>query len=257
MSKARKNAKLKETDPFEPLEPGVFRPQKLVPLQEAELDRNTLTAIEHVGNGEFGEVYLANHVVDHNQVQGELVEVEERRAVKTLKPKLPDHCARTFTREALVHLDFKHDNIVKCLGVCMTQQPFLVVLEYCMYGDLRKVLVACQDRELEVRATEFMSFGKQIADALAYLTAKRIVHMDIATRNILVGTGSTLKVADFGLAQSYNKGANSWTLKGKLRLPFLWVPPECLPEKLWNPSKTEYEPQFNEQVMLPICCCLW
>jgi serine/threonine protein kinase len=253
VAKSRKNANLKVSDPFEPLKAGASCPQTSSVLQNAELDRNTLTAVEHVGNGEFGEVYLANQVVDRTELNGQLVEVEERRAVKTLKPKLPEHCARTFTSEARVHLDFKHENIVKCLGVCMAQQPFLVVLEYCMYGDLKKVLTACKDRELEVRGTEFVSFGRQIADAFAYLTAMRIVHMDLATRNVLVGKGGMLKVADFGLAQTYNKGSDGWKLAGKLRLPFLWVPPECLPEKLWNPKMVEYEPIFNEQVCVSVC----
>ena len=37
-------------------------------------------------------------------VNGIAHEVEERRAVKTLKPKLPEHCTKTFTYEAKVCL---------------------------------------------------------------------------------------------------------------------------------------------------------
>ena len=57
-----------------------------------------------------------------------------------------------------------------------------------------------------------------------YLHGQRIVHMDLATRNILVAQRSVIKVADFGLAREYNEGKDHWLLRGKLRLPFLWIP---------------------------------
>mmetsp|Transcript_32796 Transcript_32796/g.85830 ORF Transcript_32796/g.85830 Transcript_32796/m.85830 type:complete len:988 (-) Transcript_32796:1157-4120(-) len=257
LARARKNAKLKLSDPFRELNHGQevvlknLAPGDVDLIQKAEIDRNMLTAVEHVGNGEFGEVYLANHVVGTREDGGEAIEVEEPRAVKTLKPKLPEHCAATFTAEAVVHLEFSHENIVKCLGVCMKQLPYLVVLEYCMYGDLKKVLTACKDSEVTLRGTELISYGRQIADALAYLTSIKIVHMDLATRNVLVAKGGILKVADFGLAKRYDKVGDKytdgWKLNGKVRLPFLWIPPEALPEKQWNRAVLAYEPVFNEQ----------
>lgn len=203
----------------------------------------------HTGNGEFGEVYLANHVVGTETANnGDEVDVEEKRAVKTLRPDLPQHIAKTFASEALLHVGLKHQNIVNVVGVCMVQQPYLFVLEYCMYGDLRKVLKTFKSRELELTLGEQAHILAQIADAMAYITKSRIAHMDLASRNVLVHQGTTMKVADFGLAHRYTKKKDHYALRGKIRLPFLWVPPECLPCSMWDATvKTPYEPRFNEQ----------
>ena len=36
-------------------------------------------------------------------------------------------------------VDLKHANVCSILGVCMQQRPWLAVLEYVQYGDLREV----------------------------------------------------------------------------------------------------------------------
>eukprot|EP00041_Stephanoeca_diplocostata_P037653 m.1432859 g.1432859 ORF g.1432859 m.1432859 type:complete len:1649 (+) comp25078_c0_seq3:350-5296(+) len=253
LATARKNAKIANSDPFAPFggnsaDPSTRR-QSTEKLLEYELDRDALTAVEHLGNGEFGEVYLANHVVGTKEAQdGEEVDVEEKRAVKTLRPDLPTHITKTFGNEALLHVKLKHKNIVNVVGVCMAQQPYLVVLEYCMYGDLRKVLKTIKRQEIELSLGEQTHILGQIADAMAYVTKARIAHMDLASRNVLVHQGTTMKVADFGLAHRYSKKKDHYALRGKIRLPFLWVPPECLPCAMWDASvTTPYEPLFNEQ----------
>ena len=54
---------------------------------EYEIERDLLTAVEHLGNGEFGEVFLANQVVGSEEDEdGYIVDIEVKRAVKTLKP---------------------------------------------------------------------------------------------------------------------------------------------------------------------------
>lgn len=53
IAKARKNAKIANLDPFAPLvgqtEDSTKRRQSTEKLQEHELDRDTLTAVEHLG----------------------------------------------------------------------------------------------------------------------------------------------------------------------------------------------------------------
>lgn len=69
----------------------------------------------------------------------------------------------------------------------------------------------------------------QVSDALQYMHSKRFVHMDLATRNILVGAGTLIKVADFGLSRKYNKKKDYYKLSGKMVLPMLWTCPENFP----------------------------
>jgi uncharacterized membrane protein YgcG len=114
-----------------------------------------------------------------------------------------------------------------------------------MYGDLKKVLNTCSDKGVTLSCAEQLHFCQQMASGLAFIATKRIVHLDIAARNCLVHSQSRLKIADFGLSRRYNKPAG-FVMTGRMKIPFLWCPPECLPRKLWDKSVRGFNPVFNE-----------
>jgi serine/threonine protein kinase len=180
-------------------------------------------------------------------------EIEVQRAVKTVAPKVKESGIKEFTTEAAIQLKLKHKHIVEVIGVCMKQRPFLCVLEYVMYGDLKKVLTTCREKEIMLRPAEQFYIAEQIADALEYITSNRIVHLDLAARNCLVHAKSCIKIADFGLARPYDQGEpregqqEGFNLVGKMKIPFLWAPPECLPTNIWDKSVKVYNPVFNER----------
>jgi hypothetical protein len=118
-------------DPFQPLSDETFpSPDNIEAVHE--LDRDKIHAVKFVGQGEFGKVYLATYHKRDDSVDTVLREVQV--AVKTVNPSVNQRGIREFTEEASLQLGLQHENIAKVLGVCMTQKPYLAVLEFIMYG---------------------------------------------------------------------------------------------------------------------------
>lgn len=57
-----------------------------------------------------------------------------------------------------------------------------------------------------------------------YLEQRRVIHRDLAARNILVAGSQTVKITDFGLAQTPNRG-NYYIRQTNRALPLRWSVP--------------------------------
>lgn len=80
-----------------------------------------------------------------------------------------------------------------------------LVFEFCNCGDIRGLISGCKNSEGLIHLTlfEFLHIGSQLAAGLAALAEKKIVHRDIALRNIFVHCDEkgdlNVKLGDFGL----------------------------------------------------------
>ena len=116
----------------------------------------------------------------------------------------------------------------------MQQKPWLMVLEFLDYGDLRNVLKGCESKGIRLTYGEQLNAAVQIAKGMSYIASKRMIHMDLAARNVLVGRNNLVKVADFGLTRRLPEGADSWQANSVMKLPIKWCAIEVLDDRIFS-----------------------
>ena len=190
-----------------------------------EFPRDDLRYIDELGQGEFGQVVLME------ASGGPLGRLKEQSlvAVKTLKDNADTETTKAFSKEMelMIEKNFKHPNVVCLIGVCSTDEPQMIVLEYMDIGDLRTYLNKTETRGQQISASVMISICRQVAAGAAYLASCDVVHRDLAARNVLVGTGPVCKISDFGLGRALNENDYYAANTGGM-LPLRWMAPEAV-----------------------------
>lgn len=202
-----------------------------------EVPREDITKIRELGQGSFGMVYEGK-IRNTNKDEAEM-----SCAIKTVNESATDRERINFLREASVMKAFDTHHVVRLLGVVSIGQPTLVIMELMANGDLKGFLRSHRPDSEEVRAGKppkvpptlkrILQMAIEIADGMAYLSAKKFVHRDLAARNCMVDDKLTVKIGDFGMTRDiyetdyYRKGS-------KGLLPVRWMAPESLKDGVFS-----------------------
>ncbi|XP_053739336.1 muscle, skeletal receptor tyrosine-protein kinase [Synchiropus splendidus] len=211
-------------------------------LLALEYPRNNIQYVRDIGEGAFGRVFQA-------RAPGLLpMESFTMVAVKMLKEEASADMQNDFQREAALMAEFDHPNIVRLLGVCAVGKPMCLMFEYMAHGDLNEFLrrrsptqsvrtlshaslsgpsLSSEVESGPLTCTEQLSVSKQIAAGMAYLSERKFVHRDLATRNCLVGEEMVVKIADFGLSRNIYS-ADYYKANENDAIPIRWMPPESI-----------------------------
>ncbi|XP_023232872.1 tyrosine-protein kinase transmembrane receptor Ror2-like [Centruroides sculpturatus] len=203
-------------------------------LENLEYPRNDIIYIRDIGQGAFGRVFQAKAP---GLTKGEEFTMV---AVKMLKEEATEDLQSDFEREACLMAEFDHTNIVKLLGVCAIGKPMCLLFEYMGRGDLNEFLRSCAPTNYIVRTAngdifndvrlthlDLLNIARQIAAGMVYLSERKFVHRDLATRNCLVSDDMVVKIADFGLSQKIY-AANYYKGNEHDAIPIRWMPLESI-----------------------------
>ncbi|XP_023245098.1 vascular endothelial growth factor receptor 1-like [Copidosoma floridanum] len=73
----------------------------------------------------------------------------------------------------------------------------------------------------------------QVANGMEYLSQKKVLHCDLATRNILLAENNIIKICDFGLAKTLYKDENYKKQSGS-KLPVKWMAIESIRDGVFS-----------------------
>ncbi|EDQ84326.1 uncharacterized protein MONBRDRAFT_39306 [Monosiga brevicollis MX1] len=200
-----------------------------------ELERDDVTIGQQLGAGHFGTV--SRGLLRKSDGTGNM-----DVAVKQLKREadVDSDAADEFFHEMKLMMDLgHHQHVVSLVGVCTTEKPILMVIDFANGGDLLNHLRDARPnerREATLREDDFRDYCAQVAAGMEFLAFKRVIHRDLAARNVLVhddGNGVVLKVADFGLTVQLRNDEEFRVCEDDA-LPFKWLAPECFTDKTFS-----------------------
>lgn len=84
-----------------------------------------------------------------------------------------------------------------------------------------------------VNTSDLVCWGFQVARGMDYLSSRKVLHGDLAARNILLCENNVIKICDFGLARSMYKNDN-YKKKSDAPLPFKWLALECISDHVFS-----------------------
>lgn len=188
----------------------------------AEVDRRRVVRLEVLGEGHYGEVFKATL----SQSGSAALTV----AVKSLKKGDSEGAVReNLLREAALMSLCDNRNVVMLIGVVTIPRnmPPLLLIEYCEHGTLLGAVrnTADMDRHL------LLTFCHDVASGLHYLGSRRIVHRDVAARNVLLDAAFTAKVSDLGMSAAVVGESDDYAsnyIKTHGELPVRWSAIEVL-----------------------------
>jgi serine/threonine-protein kinase len=157
-------------------------------------------AIEQIGSGGMGSVYLAD------RVDGLF---EQKVALKIIKPGMNSQEIITrFEGERQILARLQHPNIAKLLdgGISELGLPYFTM----EYVDGKPITEFCDDNNLTIEKR--LELFLKVCDAILYAHQNLVIHRDIKPSNILVQKDGNVKLLDFGIAKVFEEDANQKNL---------------------------------------------
>lgn len=209
-------------DDNEPLKPTNIKPNlaKLRIVKEAELRKGGI-----LGYGAFGTVYKGVWLPE-----GENIKIPV--AIKVLREgtcSATNKSASDFLEEAYIMASVDHPHLLKLLAVCLASESMLVT----QLMPLGCLLDYVRNNKDKIGSKPLLKYCSQIAKGMAYLEEHRMVHRDLALRNVLLQTPGCIKITDFGLAKLLDINEEEYKAVGG-KMPLKWMALESIQHRIFT-----------------------
>ncbi|QQP49121.1 Fibroblast growth factor receptor 1Alike [Caligus rogercresseyi] len=192
-----------------------------------EIPRTDFTIGKMLGSGNFGSVY-------EGEVKGLFGPNSKTKvAVKTVNDSTDVSRLTALLCEIKILGKIEpHLSLLTMLGACAagleSDGELYLLLEHCLHGNLKSYLIEKRSQFKNGYNHQLLSeWAYGIAQGMQYLNSHRIMHGDLAARNILLGHDLVAKVSDFGLSKSmYDKYRYRKT--NRKYVPWKWMAIEYL-----------------------------
>lgn len=164
-----------------------------------------------LGQGGFGITYLASQVALNRKVTIKEFFMKElcNRAEQTSQVSVPsmgsvDTVARfraKFVKEAQTIAALNNPHIIHIHDIFEENGTAYYVMDYLSGGSLSDLV----QRDGVLAEATALGYIRQVADALSYIHARNINHLDIKPSNVLIDGNGNAVVIDFGLSKRYDE----------------------------------------------------
>ncbi len=157
------------------------------------LEWGQLKVVEKVGQGGFGEVYLA---VDPA--------LEREVALKLLHPDKGEDAAQKASalKEGRLLAKIRHPNVATVYGVAEHEGRLGLWMEFVRGQTLEQLL----ESQGPMSAREAAGIGIEVCKALAAVHGQGLVHRDVKAQNVMRRQGGRILLMDFGLGEPRGSG---------------------------------------------------
>ena len=184
---------------------------------------HTYTIERVLGQGSFGITYLAMTQVKVSGALGELettIQVaikeffmrdingrEENTVTCGSRGGVYYDYKKKFSREAENLSKLNHPHIVKVLEYFEANNTVYYAMEYVDGGNLDAYIA----QQKGLTEAESIKYAKQIGDALSYMHAHKMLHLDLKPGNIMLRKNKEAVLIDFGLSKQYDENGKPET----------------------------------------------
>ena len=173
-----------------------------------------------LGRGKFSVVHRTRRLADGFPVALKTIQIFE------MGKREREECMN----EIRLLQAMNHPHIIRYLDCKLERNELTVVMELAEHGDLAKLLRSASKAAAPLGEAAAWRHFSQIADALAYMHERRVMHRDVKPANVFIadaddGSGRVMKLGDLGLGRYFS--SKTEVTHSTVGTPY-YMSPECI-----------------------------